>query len=91
MIERTLGSIAQAPGRRKVYTGWWWRAARRPGRGGRRARRAGMLIGPRSIPGVPWTFSIEQPTLALAVKSGNFGAPDFFSKRSGSNHSACQD
>jgi len=29
---------------------------------------------------VPWTFSIGEPTLALALKSGNFGAPDFFSK-----------
>jgi uncharacterized protein YgbK (DUF1537 family) len=38
----------------------------------------GLYIGPEIDPGVPWTFSIEKPTLAL--KSGNFGAPDFFTK-----------
>ena len=29
-------------------------------------------------PGVPWTMSLGEPPLALALKSGNFGAPDFF-------------
>jgi len=27
---------------------------------------------------VPWTFSLGNDPLALALKSGNFGAPDFF-------------
>ena len=40
----------------------------------------GLSIGPEIDPGVPWTFSIGQPTLALALKSGNFGAVDFFTK-----------
>jgi uncharacterized protein YgbK (DUF1537 family) len=40
----------------------------------------GLYIGPEIDPGVPWTFSIGQPTLALALKSGNFGGPDFFTK-----------
>jgi len=40
----------------------------------------GLHIGPEIDPGVPWTFSIGQPTLALALKSGNFGAPDFFTR-----------
>lgn len=40
----------------------------------------GLLIGPEIDPGVPWTFSIGHPTLALALKSGNFGTPDFFTK-----------
>jgi uncharacterized protein YgbK (DUF1537 family) len=40
----------------------------------------GLYIGPEIDPGVPWTFSIGEPTLALALKSGNFGAPDFFTK-----------
>jgi len=40
----------------------------------------GLYIGPEIDPGVPWTFSIGQPTLALALKSGNFGTPDFFTK-----------
>ena len=35
-------------------------------------------IGPEIAPGVPWTRSIHGPDLALALKSGNFGAPDFF-------------
>lgn len=37
-----------------------------------------LKIGPEIAPGVPWTRSIGQPDLALALKSGNFGGPDFF-------------
>ncbi|HTM78809.1 MAG TPA: 3-oxo-tetronate kinase [Devosia sp.] len=37
-----------------------------------------LQIGPEIAPGVPWTRSIGAPDLALALKSGNFGAPDFF-------------
>ena len=37
-------------------------------------------IGPEIDPGVPWTKSIGQQPLVLALKSGNFGAPDFFLK-----------
>jgi 3-dehydrotetronate 4-kinase len=40
----------------------------------------GLYIGPEIDPGVPWTFSIGKPTLALALKSGNFGTTDFFTK-----------
>lgn len=39
-----------------------------------------LEIGPEIAPGVPWTRSIGTPDLALALKSGNFGAPDFFLK-----------
>ena len=39
-----------------------------------------LEIGPEIAPGVPWTRSISGPDLALALKSGNFGAPDFFLK-----------
>jgi uncharacterized protein YgbK (DUF1537 family) len=39
-----------------------------------------LRIGPQIDPGVPWTASIGKPALALALKSGNFGAPDFFTK-----------
>lgn len=35
-------------------------------------------IGPEIDPGVPWTRSLDDRQLALALKSGNFGAPDFF-------------
>ena len=39
-----------------------------------------LQIGPEIDPGVPWTRSIGAPDVALALKSGNFGAPDFFIK-----------
>jgi 3-dehydrotetronate 4-kinase len=39
---------------------------------------SGLRIGRQIDPGVPWTISLGEPTLALALKSGNFGAPDFF-------------
>ena len=39
-----------------------------------------LRIGPEIDPGVPWTRSIGKPDVALALKSGNFGAPDFFLK-----------
>jgi uncharacterized protein YgbK (DUF1537 family) len=43
----------------------------------------GLRIGPEIDPGVPWTTTIARAgdrPLALALKSGNFGAPDFFLK-----------
>ena len=39
-----------------------------------------LTIGPEIDPGVPWTRSLGGVDLALALKSGNFGAPDFFLK-----------
>jgi uncharacterized protein YgbK (DUF1537 family) len=39
-----------------------------------------LRIGPQIDPGVPWTVSLGEPALALALKSGNFGSPDFFTK-----------
>ena len=44
---------------------------------------SGLRIGPQIDPGVPWTQSIGEPRLALALKSGNFGAVDFFDKALG--------
>jgi uncharacterized protein YgbK (DUF1537 family) len=40
----------------------------------------GLRIGAEIDPGVPWTASLGDPPLALALKSGNFGADDFFLK-----------
>ena len=40
----------------------------------------GLRIGAQIDPGVPWTVSLDEPMLALALKSGNFGTPDFFLK-----------
>ena len=37
-----------------------------------------LSIGPEIAPGVPWTRATTGPDLALALKSGNFGGPDFF-------------
>jgi len=39
-----------------------------------------LRIGPQIDPGVPWTETLGQPHLALALKSGNFGSDDFFEK-----------
>lgn len=39
-----------------------------------------LRIGPQIDPGVPATRTLGDPPLALALKSGNFGAEDFFLK-----------
>ena len=44
---------------------------------------AALRIGPTIDPGVPWTQAYDsqgQPRCQLALKSGNFGATDFFTK-----------
>jgi uncharacterized protein YgbK (DUF1537 family) len=40
----------------------------------------GLRIGQEIDPGVPWTASLGAKPIALALKSGNFGADDFFLK-----------
>jgi 3-dehydrotetronate 4-kinase len=79
MIEQTLGRIAQglvAKGVRRLVVAGGETSGAVVGALGVQ----GLYIGPEIDPGVPWTFSIGQPTLALALKSGNFGTPDFFTK-----------
>jgi uncharacterized protein YgbK (DUF1537 family) len=39
-----------------------------------------LEIGPEIDPGVPWTRVVDGPELVIALKSGNFGTPDFFLK-----------
>ena len=39
-----------------------------------------LRIGPEIDPGVPWCETIGTAKLAVALKSGNFGAEDFFAK-----------
>jgi uncharacterized protein YgbK (DUF1537 family) len=39
-----------------------------------------LQIGPEIDPGVPWTAALDGPRIALALKSGNFGSRDFFTK-----------
>jgi uncharacterized protein YgbK (DUF1537 family) len=41
---------------------------------------ASLRIGPRIDVGVPWTIVEGGEPVGLALKSGNFGGPDFFSK-----------
>lgn len=40
----------------------------------------GIRIGEEVDPGVPWTVTLGDPSIGLLLKSGNFGAPDFFAK-----------
>lgn len=40
----------------------------------------GLRIGPQIDPGVPWTVTLAEQPIALALKSGNFGTVDFFIK-----------
>lgn len=40
----------------------------------------GLRIGAQIDPGVPATVSLGDAPIALALKSGNFGGPDFFAK-----------
>ena len=42
-----------------------------------------LRIGPQIDPGVPWTMSVGDKRIALALKSGNFGGEDFFVKAFG--------
>ena len=39
-----------------------------------------LAIGPEIDPGVPWMLSERPVPVVLALKSGNFGSPDFFLK-----------
>ncbi len=39
-----------------------------------------LAIGPEIAPGVPWTRAADGKPYALALKSGNFGGPDFFNR-----------
>jgi uncharacterized protein YgbK (DUF1537 family) len=39
-----------------------------------------LAIGPEIDPGVPWTLGTAGTSMALALKSGNFGTVDFFTK-----------
>ena len=42
-----------------------------------------LRIGPEIDPGVPWTIRVGEPEMCLALKSGNFGTDDFFTKSFG--------
>jgi uncharacterized protein YgbK (DUF1537 family) len=79
LIEETLARIAQrlvAAGVRKIVIA----GGETSGAIVQRLGVSALRIGPQIDPGVPWTVSLGQPKLALALKSGNFGGPDFFTK-----------
>ncbi len=79
LVEETLGKIARglvAGGMRRLVVAGGETSGAVVGALGVE----GLAIGPEIDPGVPWTFSIGEPVLALALKSGNFGTPDFFTK-----------
>lgn len=78
LIERALGRIARGlverGVRRMVVAGGETSGAVLAALGIER-----LAIGPEIDPGVPWTWSATPaPGLHLALKSGNFGARDFF-------------
>jgi uncharacterized protein YgbK (DUF1537 family) len=80
LVEHALADIAEAlvarGVRRLVVAGGETSGAVVTRLGVRRLR-----IGAEIDPGVPWTFAEGSgPPLLLALKSGNFGAPDFFLK-----------
>jgi uncharacterized protein YgbK (DUF1537 family) len=79
MIEDVLAKVAQglvqAGVRRLVVAGGETSGAVVQGLGIKALR-----IGPQIDPGVPATLAIGEPQLALALKSGNFGGEDFFTK-----------
>ncbi|HET6469524.1 MAG TPA: 3-oxo-tetronate kinase [Geminicoccaceae bacterium] len=79
LVERTLAAVAaalvEAGVRRLVVAGGETSGAVVQALGVE-----GLRIGAQIDPGVPCTVTLGAPPLALALKSGNFGAPDFFLK-----------
>lgn len=77
LVEATLAEIARtlrrAGVRRFVVAGGETAGAVAAALDVRRLR-----VGPRIAPGVPWCATLDAAPLALALKSGNFGGPDFF-------------
>ena len=78
LVEQTLAAIAtggRASGiRRFVVAGGETSGAVAKALGANR-----LAVGPSIAPGVPWCATLGADPLALALKSGNFGAETFFS------------
>ncbi len=78
-VERAMGEIAKrlvACGVRRLIVAGGETS-------GAVVRALGILavrIGPQIDPGIPWTETLAEPRMALALKSGNFGTDDFFEK-----------
>ncbi len=78
LVERALAGIAEglvARGVRRLVVAGGETAGAVVARLGVRS----LLIGAEIDPGVPWTYAVRDvEPLLLALKSGNFGSPDFF-------------
>lgn len=79
MVENTLASIASALVARN-FTRLLVAGGETSGAVVSALELRALVIGPEIDPGVPWTRSISSPELAIVLKSGNFGAEDFFVK-----------
>ena len=75
-LARARGGLVER--RRSAHRGGGRRNLGRGGAGAGRAARCAS--GRRSSPAFPATLALGEPGLALALKSGNFGAEDFFLK-----------
>lgn len=76
-VERMLGEVARAlvdAGVRRLVVAGGETSAAVVGALGIRV----LQLGPEIARGVPWMTSAGDPPLALALKSGNFGGPEFF-------------
>jgi uncharacterized protein YgbK (DUF1537 family) len=79
LVERTFGSLAIALAARGVRT--FVVAGGETSGAVLDALHIRMLtFGEELDPGVPWTSSLEPEGFVFALKSGNFGSPDFFVK-----------
>ncbi len=79
MVERVMGRVASglvASGVRKLVVA----GGETSGAVVQALNVKALRIGPEIDPGVPWTEALGHEPLALALKSGNFGAEDFFQK-----------
>ncbi|MCM2475410.1 four-carbon acid sugar kinase family protein [Rhizobium sp. CG5] len=80
LVEHFLGSVATAL-RDKGFTRFLVAGGETSGAVVGALGVSALFIGPEIDPGVPWTRSLgDAKPVALALKSGNFGADDFFSK-----------
>jgi len=85
MVETLLGELARrfvACGVRRVVVAGGETSAAVVKALGIRA----LAVGSEIAPGVPWMTTLDDPPLALALKSGNFGGPDFFLEALGAAH-----
>jgi len=82
MVENTLGKIAQGlveQGVRQMIVA----GGETSGAVVQALQVTALRIGPEIDPGVPWTETMSDIQIALALKSGNFGTEDFFTKAFG--------